>query len=301
MATQNFEDYGDFEDDIPPPVDGDDDDDDGDGDDDGKDGNARKKGKGEYGVSKARQGKALKDLYETPESCTEAMMYCLGFVGLFGEGAKILEPCYGKGAIARVLEEKGFKVIKLDKFTLPEKTDALCDPVMKTHVEECDAIVTNPPFSKKLQFLAWLYSTGKPFVVLMPFQLVTTAGAQGLLMANGATILCPTPAPKFKKEDGTEVMVGSVVWLVGNIKTAEDYVGYSGKMQFVLMPTEPFEKDFAPVEGQVVRRVMCRFNSLLSGASGGAGTSGGAGAGAVFSAEFVAGPKITLKRKKPTN
>ena len=272
--------------------DGEDGDDDGkDGDEDGKDGKDGKKkvGKGVYGNGNNRKkAGAVKDLFPTPESCTLAMIFCVGLVSLLGKGAKILEPCHGNGAISSILEEKGFDVTKLDKYTLPVETDALTDPAMKQYMEDCDCIITNVPFSSVRDFVRLFYLSGKMFIVLVPFHFLTNAGAEDLLLANGATILCPTPTPKFKREDGSDAMVGSVVWLIGNAKRPEAYAKFSGRMQFVLMPTKSFEKNFVRAEGETVRRTLCRFQPI------------GASAGASAEDEVGVEEAIMIKRKKPT-
>lgn len=255
----------------------DDDGDDDDGDNDGKDGDndgdndAKKKNKGVHsnGNNRKKAG-AVKDLFETPASSIYAMLFCLDLVSYLGAGAMILEPCHGNGAISSILEEKGFIVTKLDKYTLPDKTDTLIDPAMKKYMEECDCIITNVPFSSVLAFMRLFFMSGKKFIVLIPFHFLTTAGAEDLLLMYGGTILCPTPTPKFKREDGSDAMVGSVVWFIGNAQRPEDYDRFSGRMQFVLMPTRSFEKTFVRAEGEIVRRTLCRLIHPSSSASAGA-------------------------------
>jgi hypothetical protein len=58
----------------------------------------------------------------------------------------IWENAWGKGHLAKHLQKKGFKVSS----------------------KEGDIIVTNPPYSKKEDFLKGAYELGKPFAYLMP-------------------------------------------------------------------------------------------------------------------------------------
>lgn len=83
------------------------------------------------------------DFYETPKWALEALLKREGFEG------GILEPCCGKGAISKVLEEYGYEVNSSDiseeeKIYGEKGKDALM--ITKTY----DNIVTNPPYSRKI-------------------------------------------------------------------------------------------------------------------------------------------------------
>ncbi len=73
----------------------------------------------------------------------------------------------GEGNITRILRESGREVITSD---IKNGFDFLKQPPQF----EFDAIITNPPYSLKDQFLARCYQYQKPFALLLP---VTTLGA----------------------------------------------------------------------------------------------------------------------------
>lgn len=68
------------------------------------------------------------------------------------------EAFYGSGSSAKFLRELGFQVVSRneDFFTM----------------NEGDIIVTNPPFSIKKEILSRLYELGKPFCLIMPYEVL---------------------------------------------------------------------------------------------------------------------------------
>jgi hypothetical protein len=52
-----------------------------------------------------------------------------------------------------------------------------------------DAIVTNPPYSIKFDWLARCYTLGKPFAVLVPVETIGAKAAQRLMERHGAELL----------------------------------------------------------------------------------------------------------------
>lgn len=72
----------------------------------------------------------------------------------------IFECAYGQGHLASALKNCGYGVVG----------DPNID-FLKTGVlgfELCDCIITNPPFSKKTNFLKACVNSGKPFALLLP-------------------------------------------------------------------------------------------------------------------------------------
>ena len=93
----------------------------------------------------------------TPREITEALLKMEDFEG------KILEPCCGDGAISEVLKENGFEVESSDLFdyNYGEMKDLF------DIEEEQDNIITNPPFSLKVDMIEKLLSITKRKLVLL--------------------------------------------------------------------------------------------------------------------------------------
>ena len=83
-----------------------------------------------------------RDLYETPEWVTEAVIPHLDL----NEDAAIWEPACGSGKMAGVLSRKGFNVVTSD---LAEGNDFL---FMLGTVIPVQAIITNPPYTHDVEF-----------------------------------------------------------------------------------------------------------------------------------------------------
>ena len=91
------------------------------------------------------------DFFQTPEWATEVI---LPYVK---SGSRVLEPTYGLGAIAKVLEKHECEVIGTDKYP-KEGTDVKELDFLNIQKEDeilqgIDMIVFNPPFSDKTRFL----------------------------------------------------------------------------------------------------------------------------------------------------
>lgn len=110
-----------------------------------------------------------------------------------------LTPRYGVTPIVKHLRARGFKVIwcpfdKEDSFYV-RVLRAEGFTVIATHLEtghdffetvvECDAIVSNPPFSCKDKILRRLYGLGKPFAVLLPQNSLQAIGRVKMYLAHG--------------------------------------------------------------------------------------------------------------------
>ena len=78
---------------------------------------------------------------------------------------QVWEPCPGRGALTYALEKNNVNVI--ETFTDFMETDG--------PASMCEAIVTNPPFSKKAKFISRCMELGKPWALLLP---VTTLGVR---------------------------------------------------------------------------------------------------------------------------
>src|SRR3990167_9797442 len=113
------------------------------------------------------QSQGQPDDFQTPSIALNPLLPYLAPFGIIWECAN------GSGNLSKHLSENGHSVIATDLYVGPEagRMDFLTEPAQFPF----DAIVTNPPFSHKDQFLARCYLLGKPFALLMP---VTALGGQ---------------------------------------------------------------------------------------------------------------------------
>jgi hypothetical protein len=125
---------------------------------------------------------------------------------------RVFEPCYGNGAIAKVLEANGFQVtIQRDKYTLPNKHDFLIDELPDPGWY--DVIITNTPFAKKIDFFQRLIQTNKPFAATFPLDIICRLRNKNV---SGIHILISKVNMVFDR-DGKRQQIGTqCVWFLGN-------------------------------------------------------------------------------------
>jgi len=116
------------------------------------------------------------DDYQTPPSALDPLLPYL-------DKNKIIWECAsGKGYLVDKLKSEGFKVIATDILTG-------FDFLTKEPDFDFDIIVTNPPYSKKYEFLKRAYELGKPFALLLPLTILETEKRQALFKKYGIEIL----------------------------------------------------------------------------------------------------------------
>lgn len=120
------------------------------------------------------------DLYYTPpESLQPLLPYLKAY-------QHVWECAAGQGHMAMCFEKHGFKVTQTDI-----ATDPCFDFLTCAVPDEIDLICTNPPFSKKREFLARCYELGKPFVLLLPLNCLETKGIRAILSKQKFSLLLP--------------------------------------------------------------------------------------------------------------
>lgn len=99
------------------------------------------------------------DEYKTPD---EAILPLLEFIRKkFPKGSTVWEPCGENSNITKIFRSYEYNVIETH---INKGFDFLKDNMDK----DFDLIVTNPPYSKKDEWLERCYEHGKPFALLMP-------------------------------------------------------------------------------------------------------------------------------------
>lgn len=93
---------------------------------------------------------------------------------------KIWEPAAGQGLLVAGLREHGYEV---------EGSDITTGDDFLVSERNCNMIVTNPPFSLKLEFLERCYALGKPFALLLPLTALETEKRQRLFREHGIEII----------------------------------------------------------------------------------------------------------------
>jgi hypothetical protein len=124
------------------------------------------------------------DNFQTPASALDPLFPYLR------KDWTIWEPACGKGNLVRGLMEARRSVVGTDILT---GTDFLsCKP------PPFDMILSNPPFSKKHQFLARCYEFQKPFALLLPATVFDSQERRRLFHQRGVQIILPNGRINFE-------------------------------------------------------------------------------------------------------
>jgi len=127
-------------------------------------------------------------------------------------GRRVFEPCYGNGAIAKVVEKHGYTVtVARDKYTLEESHDFLTEDYPDRN--SYDLIITNTPFKDKARFFEQLQLSCKPFCAIFPCDLI---GALANKWRNGYKILVPKKVMMFEHDGRKSGYGGHCFWFLGN-------------------------------------------------------------------------------------
>lgn len=149
------------------------------------------------------------DFYPTPPECTQALIDFLDI----NPKATIWEPACGTGEISEVLKMHGYHVISTD---LHDRGygDGVED-FLTSDGKECDAIITNPPFSLAEEFIRKCLSLGKPFALLLKSQYWHSAKRRELFLQHQPAWVLPMtwrPDFEFGKRGGSPTM--EAMWVV---------------------------------------------------------------------------------------
>jgi len=101
----------------------------------------------------------------------------------------IWECAYGKGALSTHFKNAGFNVVGNGS------------DFMKTN-ENCDVIITNPPYSLKEEFLQRAYNIGKPFAFLLPLTALEGKKRGSLYRKYGIQLIIPNSRINFITPSG---------------------------------------------------------------------------------------------------
>jgi hypothetical protein len=92
--------------------------------------------------------------------------------------------------------------ISTDRAYLGRDVQPGVDFLNTTPAHHYDAIVTNPPFSRKDEFLGWCYARQKPFALLLPVTALAAKGRQSLYRQHGVEVVLMDGRMDFETPSG---------------------------------------------------------------------------------------------------
>lgn len=116
-----------------------------------------------------------------------------------GSNTVIWEPACGHGNLVRGLWERNCEnVIGTDIKDWGPQVKLELDFLKKDLPTKYDIIITNPPFSKKEEFMGRCYQLGKPFALLMPITTFDSVERRKLMATHGVEIVFPEGRINFE-------------------------------------------------------------------------------------------------------
>lgn len=125
----------------------------------------------------------------------------------------IWEPACGKGNIVNAFCSRGYRVLASelypkDSLNPGEWGDARVtmgkDFLTWAPADPWRAIVTNPPYSLKDEFLARCYALGRSFALLMPLTALEGKARQALYRRFGLELIIPPERVRYETPNGTK-------------------------------------------------------------------------------------------------
>jgi hypothetical protein len=127
--------------------------------------------------SRADRGK---DLYETPTCATEALLRAEQLPHT------IFEAAAGRGAIVKVLRDRGHAVIASDIIQRDFPLHFVADFLTRTQAPAgCECILTNPPFGIINEFIAHALDLAPRVIMLAPLSLMASARRAEIMERRG--------------------------------------------------------------------------------------------------------------------
>lgn len=123
----------------------------------------------------------------------------------------IWECAWGKGSLAKHLEKKGFKVIGEPYKDFLDKDFAL-------NTEGFNCIITNPPYSKKEDFIERCFEIGKPFALLLPLTALEGQKRGKLFRKYGIQLIIPNKRINFITPNGGKSSWFATAWFCYKLK-----------------------------------------------------------------------------------
>jgi len=122
----------------------------------------------------------------------------------------IWDSAFGSGKLAEHFTKKGFKVVGEDSLNFFDEN------------LECDVIITNPPYSKKEEFIERCYHLNKPFALLMPLTALEGKKRGELYRRNGIQLIIPNKRINFITPNGGKSSWFATAWFCYGLNLPKD-------------------------------------------------------------------------------
>jgi hypothetical protein len=133
------------------------------------------------------------------------------------KGKQIWECAWGSGALATHLKKEGFDVIGDEKINFLEDESS-----WDLFLSQIGYLITNPPYSKKDEFLKRAYELGKPFAFLMPLTTLEGIKRGALFKKYGLQLIVPNRRINFITPNGGSSSWFATAWFTWGLNLPKD-------------------------------------------------------------------------------
>lgn len=141
-----------------------------------------------------------REKFDKPDECftpEEALYPLLPFI----EKGKVIWDCaFGSGRLKEHFSKFGFEVVGDDSLDFLDEN------------EDCDLIITNPPYSKKDEFLRRAFEIGKPFAFLLPLTTLEGMKRNKMFRDNQIQMIIPSRRINFEIPSGKTSSWFATAW-----------------------------------------------------------------------------------------
>jgi len=177
-----------------------------------------------YEMMRQIDSRSVNDLYITPRNVTMAITKYL--IDTFGitQTTRIYDPCSGFGDLMIGFKQRGIPVIEGDIIKYYDSI-TMVENYLESSFLEYDLLVCNPPFSLKHDFLEKMTSSGRPFALLVPLNILCTVRSSATIIMK-CNVICPIVGVKQFYNVGRRafVFVGELCLIVGGFPSSQHMV-----------------------------------------------------------------------------
>lgn len=135
-----------------------------------------------------------REKFEQPDECFTPENAILPLISYLNKDWIIWDCAYGSGMLAEHLNKYGFNVLGLTNF------DFLSEDSEK--IGQFNCLITNPPYSKKDEFLKKAFEIGKPFAFLLPLTALEGIKRGKMFKENQIQMIIPNRRLNFANPNG---------------------------------------------------------------------------------------------------
>lgn len=152
-------------------------------------------------ISNPKTEYSKREKFVNPDECYTPEYAITPLLPYLKEKTIIWDCAYGSGRLAEHFTKKGFIVVGKDS-----------EDFLDTDLD-CSYIITNPPYSKKDEFLRRAFELGKPFAFLLPLTTLEGIKRGKMFKDNGIQILIPNRRINFEIPSGKKSSWFATCWI----------------------------------------------------------------------------------------